>query len=88
MLQVITSGSTIDMRISHREAELVRTTLNQLINGSHPAQQERQQPTGAPQAAALNDVTAQLHQLAGLRDAGILTGAESSAKKAELLARM
>lgn len=88
VLQVITSGNTIDMRISHREAEVVRTTLNQLINGSHPAQQERQQPAVAPLPAAITDVTAQLHQLAGLRDAGILTEAEFSAKKAELLARM
>lgn len=90
VLQVITSGNTLDMRVSHKEAEQVRATINQLINGTHPAQQKT---TVAPIAAAVpapssGDVAAQLHQLAGLRDAGILTAVEFDAKKAELLARM
>ena len=41
----------------------------------------------APVATA-PDPTTQLQQLAGLRDAGILTEAEFSAKKADILARM
>jgi hypothetical protein len=40
--------------------------------------------TSAPQV----DVTEQLHKLASLRDAGILSDEEFSAKKAELLARL
>lgn len=95
IVQVITSGNTLDMRISHREAELVRSTINQLINGTHPAQQRQQQPApavAAPAAAsaapAAVDVAQQLQQLASLRDAGILTEAEFSNKKAELLARI
>lgn len=39
-------------------------------------------------AAAPVDVTEQLHKLASLRDAGILSDEEFSAKKAELLARL
>lgn len=39
-------------------------------------------------AAAQVDVTEQLHKLASLRDAGILTDEEFAAKKAELLARL
>lgn len=94
IVQVITSGNTLDMRISHKEAELVRSTINQLINGSHPAQQRRQQTAAAvPVAAAAPaaagvDVTQQLQQLASLRDAGILTEEEFAAKKSELLARI
>lgn len=92
IVQVITSGNTLDMRISHTEAQRVRDTLNQLINGSHAAQQRQPATSAVPvavaQAAATVDVGAQLQQLASLRDAGILTDEEFSAKKTELLARM
>lgn len=37
-LQVITAGNTIDMRIAHKEADQVRSTIMQLVDGSHPAQ--------------------------------------------------
>ena len=90
VLQVITSGNTIDMRIGHREAEQVKTTLNQLISGTHPTQQRQAAPApvaAAPTAATV-DVGAQLQQLASLREAGILTEAEFATKKAELLARI
>lgn len=91
-LQVITSGNTIDMRIAHKEAEQVRSVLMQLASGTHPSQQA---PAAAPSQAAQPpavtgqpDVVAQLTQLAGLRDAGILTEEEFAAKKAELLSRL
>nr|WP_274635518.1 SHOCT domain-containing protein [Microbacterium bovistercoris] len=92
VLQVITAGNTIDMRISHKEADVVKTTLSQLLNGSHPAQQTRvtQAVPAPPVAAAVPsvDVAAQLQQLASLRDAGILTEDEFVAKKTELLSRI
>lgn len=87
-LQVITSGNTIEMRISHKEAEQVRTVLMQLTSGTHPSQQTP--PAAAAQRAepAPVDVAAQLQQLGSLRDAGILTEEEFAAKKAELLSRI
>lgn len=84
-LHVITSGNTIEMRVAHREAEQVKTVLMQLISGTHPSQQAS--PAAAP-AAPQPDVTAQLQQLASLRDSGILTEEEFAAKKAEILSRL
>lgn len=90
-VSVITSGNTVDFRVSHAEAKVVKDTLTDLMLGKHPAIQD------APPAPAVTvvtpsapqpDVTAQLQQLAGLRDAGILTEEEFTAKKAELLARL
>ena len=43
---------------------------------------------GAPAAAAPATVADQLHQLADLRDRGVITAAEFEAKKAQLLERM
>lgn len=88
-VSVITSGNTVDFRVSHAEAKTVKDTLTQLILGGHPAQQAPAAPAApAPAAAAPQaDIAAQLQQLAGLRDAGVLTEEEFSAKKAELLAR-
>ncbi|MHA7292639.1 hypothetical protein [Arthrobacter sp. HLT1-21] len=37
-VSVITTGNTIDFKISHGEADKLKSTLLQLINGSHPAQ--------------------------------------------------
>lgn len=90
VLQVITAGNTIDMRIAHKEADLVRDTLNQLVAGSHPSQRQVTTSPASPttQATPQADITAQLQQLAQLRDAGILTDEEFTAKKTELLARM
>lgn len=38
IVSVITAGNTVDFRVSHKEAEIVKTALTQLILGSHPAQ--------------------------------------------------
>jgi hypothetical protein len=81
-VSVITAGNTVDFRVSHAEAKIVKDTLTKLMLGEKPA------PVSAAAAVeAKPDVTAQLQQLAGLRDAGILTEEEFTAKKAELLAR-
>lgn len=97
IVQVITSGNTVDFRVSHQEAAAVKDVLTQLILGSHPSQQTFTPPPApvyaAPPvqptpAAPVVDIPAQLQQLASLHTAGILTDDEYSTKKAELLARM
>ncbi|MFL2002001.1 SHOCT domain-containing protein [Microbacterium sp. A1-JK] len=86
LVSVITSGNTVDFRVSHKEAETVKRTLTDLMLGNHPAQAT---PAAAPSTpAASPDVPAQLQQLAALRDAGVLTEEEFTAKKSEILARM
>lgn len=94
-VSVITAGNTVDFRVSHAEAKIVKDTLTQLILGgpptpAHAAAEAVQTPPAAPPApsAPQVDVAAQLQQLAGLRDAGILTEEEFTAKKAELLSRL
>jgi hypothetical protein len=84
LVQVVTSGNTIDFRVSHGEAAHIRGVLNDLIlRGPAPAFTH-----SAPAPAQAPDVAGQLAQLGQLRDAGVLTAAEFDAKKAELLARM
>ncbi|MEW1705935.1 SHOCT domain-containing protein [Microbacterium sp. NPDC089190] len=85
-VSVITAGNTVDFRVSHAEAKIVKDTLTRLMLGSHPAQAPAA-PASAVPAAPAPDITAQLQQLAGLRDAGVLTEEEFATKKAELLAR-
>ncbi|WP_425836899.1 SHOCT domain-containing protein [Microbacterium sp. PA5] len=88
LVSVITTGNTVDFRVSHKEAEIVKSTLTSLIMGSHPSQATPAPAPAAPAPAApVVDVTAQLQQLASLRDAGILTEDEFAAKKADLLSR-
>lgn len=92
-VSVITAGNTIDFRVSHKEAEIVKSTLTQLMIGGAPAAFAPEPAASAPApavapAAPQVDVAAQLQQLASLRDAGVLTEEEFAAKKAELLERM
>ncbi|MFJ4284049.1 SHOCT domain-containing protein [Paenarthrobacter nicotinovorans] len=91
---VITTGNTIDFRVSHGEAAGIANLLKQLILGSHPSQQQQQVVASAPTAPAAApaglpvDVMAQLQQLGQLRDAGVLTDDEFAAKKSDLLGRI
>jgi hypothetical protein len=90
-LRVITSGNTIDMRIAHSEAELVRTTLMQLVDGSHTSQRPagHTDSVGAPAATSSElDVMGQLSKLAELHASGVLTNEEFTTKKAEMLVRL
>lgn len=91
-VSIITSGNTVDFRVSHSEATIVKETLTKLMIGEKPAPiaAPAVAPVAAPPAppAPQFDITAQLQQLAGLRDAGILTEEEFTTKKAELLARL
>jgi hypothetical protein len=83
-VSVITAGNTIDFRVSHKEAEIVKSTLTQLIVGGTSAPVHAESTPAVPQV----DVAAQLQQLAQLRDAGILTEDEFAAKKAEIISRL
>ena len=92
-VSVITSGNTVDFRVSHAEATHVKTVLTQLILGTHPSQQVPSTPPiyAAPAsvpAAPQDDVMAQLARLGDLKTAGVLTEEEFSQKKSELLARL
>ena len=90
-VSVITAGNTIDFRVSHKEAEIVKSTLTQLMIGGVPAPVTPEPAPPAPVSVPPTpqpDVAAQLQQLASLRDAGILTEDEFAAKKTEILARM
>lgn len=85
VVSVITSGNTIDFRVSHKEAAIVKDTLNRLILAGPTAAEV---PAAAAPVAAAPNVTEQLQQLASLRDAGVLTEEEFTAKKMELLGRI
>lgn len=88
-VSVITTGNTVDFRVSHKEAATVKETLTRLMLGTHDSQSAPVTPPPAALAPnASPDIAAQLQQLAGLRDAGVLTEGEFSAKKAQLLERL
>lgn len=89
-VSVITVGNTIDMRVSHKEAAIVKQVLTDLMLGKHVSQQDiAAAETAAPEpAAAAPDHAAALTQLAQLHQQGILTDEEFAAKKAELLSRI
>jgi len=85
-VSVITAGNTVDFRVSHTEAKIVKDTLTKLMLGQPVTPVPAATQAAAPSAPA--DVAAQLQQLASLRDAGVLTEDEFTAKKTELLARL
>jgi hypothetical protein len=83
--------NAVQFRVNREEAAQFR----QAILGALQALEERasapvvvQVAAAPPAPAPVADLAAQLHQLAGLRDAGILTEEEFAAKKVEILARM
>jgi hypothetical protein len=89
LVQVITSGNTVDFRVSHKEAEAVKQVLTQLVVGLQRAESMQSTPDQpAVSTPAASDIPTQLQQLAGLHAAGILSDVEFSQKKAELLSRM
>ncbi|MEU9519349.1 SHOCT domain-containing protein [Streptomyces sp. NPDC048224] len=90
---VVASGNTIDFRVPHDSAPGIKALLTDLVLGKIPAPGQapsavtRPVQAAAPAAQASTPVE-QLRQLAELRDAGILSEEEFTAKKAEILARM
>ncbi|MFG2574451.1 SHOCT domain-containing protein [Streptomyces sp. NPDC048481] len=91
---VVASGNTIEFRVPHDAAPGIKALLTDLVLGKIPAPGQASPaatahpvPAAAPSAQASSPVE-QLRQLAELRDAGILSEEEFTAKKAEILARM
>lgn len=86
--------NTITFRVSKDEAAQFRSAIlgamqEQEAKASAPVVVQAAAPAAAPApAAAAPDLTAQLQQLAALRDAGVLTEEEFVAKKADILARI
>jgi len=86
--------NTTAFRVSRDEAAQFRQAILNAIQAQKAISTQavnvtvaQQQAPAAP-APAAPDLAAQLQQLAGLRDAGVLTPEEFDAKKAEILARM
>jgi len=85
--------NTVSFRVSKTEANEFRSSIlaaMQRLQGeqSAPATVHVVAPAAATEAAAVPDLAAQLHQLAALRDAGILSEQEFAMKKADILGRM
>jgi hypothetical protein len=76
-VRVATAGDVTEFRVTKREAELVKSTLLQLM--SQPVQ-----PTAAPGGSS-HSVADELRKLAELRDAGLLTDSEFAAQKSRLM---
>lgn len=89
---VVTSGNTIEFRVSHDEAAETKDVLTRLILGTHPLQQtptigNETVPTTSA-VPSVEDIPAQIKKLSDLKDAGILTEEEFAQKKSDLLGRM
>ena len=89
-VQVVTTGNTIDFRVSHGEAPAIKDLLVALMLGNHPTQQQATSATPQPAPAPApstggDDRVAKLRELAQLRDDGILTAEEFAAEKARIL---
>lgn len=90
---IVASGNTIDIRVPHDAAPGIKSLLTDLILGKLPVpgQVPAAAPSPTPPAPSAPQTVSpveQLQQLAQLREAGILSEEEFSAKKAEILARM
>jgi hypothetical protein len=84
-VNVIASGNTISFRLAHKEASRFKDEVARLLLAyGTPVQAApaARQPPPQPSAPSL---TAQLRELADLRDAGILTEDEFQDQKAKLL---
>lgn len=81
VVNVITSGNTIEFRIDKGLVDPVKSLLTDLMLGKHETQVTA--PPPPPQAAV--SVADELAKLAALRDAGHLSEDEFAAQKARLL---
>ena len=89
IVSVTTPSMVLAMRVHHDQSQQITRVLNDLIARAQTKQThvtvEVQAPVAAP---APVDHVDQLHKLAALRDAGVLTEEEFTAKKTEILARL
>jgi putative oligomerization/nucleic acid binding protein len=83
------TATAVSNRVSRRQARRWGAQEQQQYYEQPPQQQQQQyyEPPPAPASSAPpTDVVAQLRELAGLRDQGILTDEEFAAEKAKILA--
>lgn len=98
LLTFITTGNTIEMNVSHKEAAAVKDLVQTLMLNPDapvvevvlPSALEAGAPVAPPQPAAPAapaepDVAAELTKFAALRDQGIITADDFEAKKRQLL---
>jgi hypothetical protein len=83
LVQVITTGNVVDFRVSHAEALVTKEVLTKLMLA--PAAPV---VVSVAETAPIANIADRIKQLASLRDVGVLTEEEFTAKKNELLARM
>lgn len=89
---LVTSGNTVEMRVSKGEALAVKDTLTRLMLGTHPSQQVKDAVPGSlpPRHAATEtgDPTSMLKKLAEMRDEGLISEAQFEVKRQEILDRL
>lgn len=86
LVTMITTGNTIEMNVSHKEAaELKDLVQNLMLNPGEPAPAAATSAPAPAPAAAEPDVAAELQKFAALRDQGIITAEDFEAKKRQLL---
>lgn len=91
LLSFVTTGNTIDMNVSHKEALQVKDLVQNLMLTPDAPVQVAQIPDAAARpepvaaAPAEPDVAAELQKFAALRDQGIITSDDFDAKKRQLL---
>lgn len=82
LVSIITTGNTIEMNVSHKEAAALKDLVQTLM-----LNQDAPVVTAAPAApsAAEPDVAGELQKFAALRDQGVITAEDFEAKKRQLL---
>jgi hypothetical protein len=91
LVEVQTAGGTVGFRVNRDDAAKFRQAILNLMQARAATPLTVQVANAAPEqpaVAAAPDHVAQLQQLAQLRDAGILTDDEFTAKKQEILSRI
>lgn len=88
LLTFITTGNTLEMNVSHKEAAAVKDLVQTLMLNPDAPVAPTVLPSAeapAPATAAEPDVAAELQKFAALRDQGIITADDFEAKKRQLL---
>ncbi|MFE4950159.1 DUF2510 domain-containing protein [Leifsonia sp. NPDC056665] len=91
LVEVQTAGGTVGFRVNRDDAAAFRQAILNLMQtraATPVSVQVSNAVTEPPAVTTTPDHVAQLHQLAQLRDAGILTDDEFASKKQEILSRI
>lgn len=79
------TATAVSNRVSRRQAGKWAAQEQQAAPPPQEYQQPAPPPPAAPAAPSMDDKIAQLKELAGLKDAGVLSEAEFEAQKAKIL---